>query len=206
MIPKDFITEWRQFAPWLLDAQIEQDLIISRVLAEMFAHPLIQPAFAFRGGTALYKLHLLPPARYSEDIDLVQITPEPIGSLVSAIRTLLDSWLGAPNRAFKENGVTLTYRFVSETLPPIPLKLKIEINSREHLAVFGLLPKTLTIKSRWFTGQATLLTYCLEELLATKLRALYQRRKGRDLFDLWLGLTQGQADPQQILTAFHLYL
>ena len=28
---------------------------------------------AFRGGTALYKLHLRPNARYSEDLDLVQV-------------------------------------------------------------------------------------------------------------------------------------
>ena len=38
--------------------------------------------------------------------------------------------------------------------------------------------------SRWFTGAAKVLTYDLDELLGTKLRALYQRKKGRDLFDL----------------------
>ena len=39
--------------------------------------------------------------------------------------------------------------------------------------------------SPWFTGATDIITYELDELMATKLRALYQRRKGRDLFDIW---------------------
>ena len=49
-------------------------------------------------------------------------------------------------------------------------------------------------------------TYSLEELLGTKLRALYQRRKGRDLFDLWAGLTMGKANPDKIVEAFQGYM
>jgi len=39
------------------------------------------------------------------------------------------------------------------------------------------------------------LTFEPAELVATKLRALYQRRMGRDLFDLWLALTHIGLDP-----------
>lgn len=60
MIPKDFITEWRDRAPWVSDRQVEQDLVISRALVELFSHPTIANTLAFRGGTALYKLHLRP--------------------------------------------------------------------------------------------------------------------------------------------------
>ena len=79
MIPHDYITEWRAQAPWVQDLQVEQDLVISRALVDIFNHPLLAKSLAFRGGTALYKLHLKPPARYSEDIDLVQINAEPAG-------------------------------------------------------------------------------------------------------------------------------
>jgi hypothetical protein len=72
VIPKDFITEWRDRAPWAMDRQVEQDLVISRALVELFSRKPIAEALAFRGGTALYKLHMKPAARYSEDIDLVQ--------------------------------------------------------------------------------------------------------------------------------------
>ena len=90
MIPQDFITEWRAHAPWVQDVQVEQDLVISRALVEMFRVPELADALAFRGGTALYKLHLHPPARYSEDIDLVQVRSEPIGGTLDRLKAVLE--------------------------------------------------------------------------------------------------------------------
>jgi hypothetical protein len=72
MIPEAAITHWRNVVPWPPDAQVEQDLILSRALVEMFGNPRLSKALLLRGGTALYKLGVLPPRRYSEDIDLVQ--------------------------------------------------------------------------------------------------------------------------------------
>lgn len=54
MIPRDYITEWRAEAPWVQDFQVEQDLVISRALVEIFSNPVLHDALAFRGGTALY--------------------------------------------------------------------------------------------------------------------------------------------------------
>ena len=85
MIPRDYITEWRARAPWVGDFQVEQDLVINRTLVEIFSHPHLRESLVFRGGTALYKLHIDPPARYSEDIDLVQIRAEPIGPTLNAL-------------------------------------------------------------------------------------------------------------------------
>jgi len=79
-------TDGRGHAPWKLDAQVDQDLVISRALVEIFRAPGLADSLAFRGATALYKLHLLPPARYSEDIDLVQVTPGSIGPTLKGIR------------------------------------------------------------------------------------------------------------------------
>lgn len=202
MIPKDFITEWRDRSPWVLDRQVEQDLVISRALVELFSRAPIADTLAFRGGTALYKLHLTPPARYSEDIDLVQTRPGGIGEVLDAIHAALDPWLGKPK--WKQSGgrVTLSYRFESEDVPPVGLKLKVEINSREHFTVHGLEPHRFEVASRWFTGAATLLTYDLDELLGTKLRALYQRKKGRDLFDLGLALQRDDVAPERVVEAF----
>jgi hypothetical protein len=73
VIPRDYITEWRARAPWTDNAQVEQDLAICRALVNIFSHPVLSDALAFRGGTALYKLYLTPAARYSEDIDFVQV-------------------------------------------------------------------------------------------------------------------------------------
>ena len=67
MIPLAQITQWRQTAPWSDDLQVEQDLILSRIIIEIFADPFLYQELAFRGGTALHKLFFTPPARYSED-------------------------------------------------------------------------------------------------------------------------------------------
>ncbi|EQD36876.1 hypothetical protein B1B_16360, partial [mine drainage metagenome] len=126
MIPRDYITEWRAQAPWVQDFQVEQDLVISRALVEIFSHSVLKDALAFRGGTALYKLYLRPPARYSEDIDLVQMRAEPAGPMMEALRAVLDPWLGRPQWKQTEGRVTFNYRFSSEDTPPVPLKLKVE--------------------------------------------------------------------------------
>ena len=132
MIPIDFITEWRQVAPWPSNEQVEQDLIISRVIVETFNQVQISKRLAWRGGTALHKLYLLSTPRYSEDIDLVQIDAEPIGDTLVALRRALDPWLGEPRRVFKEGRVNLVYRVYSEGPPVVRLRFKIEINTREH--------------------------------------------------------------------------
>jgi predicted nucleotidyltransferase component of viral defense system len=206
VIPQDFITEWRAHAPWVQDVQVEQDLIISRTLVAVFRVPELAEALAFRGGTALYKLHLRPPARYSEDIDLVQVRPEPIGATLDRLKAVLDPWLGEPRRDQKEGRVNLVYRMRAEGPAALPMRLKVEINTREHFDVAGHALSSFEVRSRWFTGQALIRTFTLDELLATKLRALYQRKKGRDLFDLWYALKSGQVDAHQVVALFGRYM
>ena len=206
MIPRAYIVEWRSNAPWKSDAQVEQDLIISRLLAEFFLNSVIQNTLLFRGGTALHKLFLGPPVRYSEDLDLVQKEVGPIGPVLSAIRGIGDPLLGNPRTHQKEDSVMLIYRADSEIRPIVPLRIQIEVNTREHFIVFPALKKHFDLRSRWFSGECEVNTYFLEELLATKLRALYQRKKGRDLFDLWYGLTKGKAEPEKVVEAFRRYL
>jgi predicted nucleotidyltransferase component of viral defense system len=206
VIPRDYITEWRSEAPWVRNDQVEQDLAISRAIVEIFSHPLLRDALAFRGGTALYKLHIRPAARYSEDIDLVQTKAEAAGPMMDALRQILDSWLGVPKWKQTEGRVTFGYRFQSEDAPSLPLKLKVEINTREHFSVFGLTKVPFGVKSRWFQGTCEINTYELDELLGTKLRALYQRKAGRDLFDLAVALGSSHADAQRIVTVFLHYM
>lgn len=98
MIPKNFIIEWSSVAPWPQLEQIEQDLIITTALLKIYQHPALRGKIAFRGGTALNKLYFNMPTRYSEDIDLVQVTGEPIGQTIMMLREVMDSWLGSPKR------------------------------------------------------------------------------------------------------------
>ena len=187
MIPQQYITEWSEIAPWKANEQVEQDLIICRALVELFSDEFITEKVAFRGGTAIHKLFLEPQLRFSEDIDLVQIAAELIGSSIDKIRKLL-SFLGEPKIKQKDRNTTLIFNFESEMQSVQILKLKVEINCREHFSVFDLKKKTFNVNSLWFNGQCNITTYEFEELLGTKLRALYQRKKGRDLYDLFKAL------------------
>ena len=206
MIPKADIVAWRQVAPWISDAQVEQDLIISRAIVSMFREKIIAEQLAFRGGTALHKLYFNHARRYSEDIDMVQVVPGPIGGLLDLLQEVLNAFLGRPRRKQKESSVVLTYRMDSEGPPVVPLRVKVEINTREHFTVSGYHQRPFRVHSRWFTGECLVTTFELEELLATKVRALYQRRKGRDLFDLWYGLKEAGADADRIVNIFREYM
>ena len=93
MIPRAYLQEWNQTAPWPDPAQVEQDLIICRALCDLFQNEWLCDRIAFRGGTAIHKLLFKTPLRYSEDIDLIQLQPGPIGETVDAIRTAL-AWMG----------------------------------------------------------------------------------------------------------------
>jgi predicted nucleotidyltransferase component of viral defense system len=84
MIPVAQITQWRTTAPWADDMQVEQDLILSRIIVEIFSDPFLKKELAFRGGTALHKLFFSPAARYSEDIDLVRTSKGPISEIADA--------------------------------------------------------------------------------------------------------------------------
>ena len=206
MIPRDHVTAWRATAPWVEDSQVEQDLIISRALVEIFSNPLLAETLAFRGGTALYKLHLTPAPRYSEDIDLVQMRAEPAGEMMSTLREVLDPWLGEPQWKQTSGRITFVYRVDSEAMPSTQLRVKFEINSREHFSVFGLTKEPFSVDSRWFSGDADISSFELDELFGTKLRALYQRRKGRDLFDLALALERDAINRSRVVQAFLEYM
>ena len=100
----------------------------------------------------------------------------------------------------------LLYRFETTVLPVQRMRVKVEINTREHFSVDGLQHVPFAVASPWYSAKELITTFTLEELLATKMRALFQRRKGRDLYDLWLGLTMRDPDEAHIIECLGAYL
>lgn len=206
MIDNQSLVYWRQFAPWVNSRQIEQDLVISRALIDMFNHPLLKSELAFRGGTALQKCFYETATRYSEDIDCVQITSNPIGPVFDALREVLEPWLGKPKVKQGHGRATLIYKFESTEPSNSKMSLKVEINTREHYNFLGLIGKSFYLDSPWYSGNCQIQTYQLDELLGTKLRALFQRKKGRDLFDMARAIELLPINLELILYCFYKYL
>ena len=203
MIPTAYITAWSRVAPWPADEQIEQDLVLSRLIIEIANHPELSDELVFRGGTWLHKLALPEPLRYSEDLDYVRVSHGPIGPVLDAIRDI-GGQLG-----MDANTDVGTYPKVRLRAPfesgAGRMRVKIEINTYETSPARPHRRAPYRVDSPWWTGTADVLTFQLEELVATKLRALFQRKKGRDLFDLWLALTVLGLDPAEIVASFGPY-
>jgi len=207
MIPAQNVVAWGAVVPWSDQRQVEQDLIIGRALVEIFSDDMLRDAVRLRGGTALNKLHFPKPMRYSEDIDLVRTSGGPIGPILDRLRVVLEPWLGRAR--FDQSPVAPKFRFRvdAEDGSGVPIRLKVEINTRETQAFDGPASLPLKIDNPWFSGEASISTFSREEMLAAKLRALLQRDQGRDLYDLAHALEVFQnLDIARLVEMFGRYL
>jgi len=144
MIPKPHIAKWQDHAPWKQFYQVEQDLVISRALVEIFSDDFLRENLAFRGGTALHKLYLNPAPRYSEDIDLVQIKAGPIKPIMERLKEVITFFEEPRKTQVKGHGAKALYRFTSE-YEEIRLRLKLEINCKEHFNRANALKNSTTM-------------------------------------------------------------
>ena len=202
MITRADIASWSISHPWNSAHQVEQDLLLSQAICAIGNDDYLGEELVFRGGTALHKLFLPHPYRYSEDLDYVRTTGGGIGE-VSRRLTDLGKFLGYSVRTEMGKFPKVFWRFLFED--GAAGKIKIEINTFERHSAFPLQCKELAVSNPYYQGMAKVQTYQAEELIASKLRALYQRTKGRDLFDIWLALTVLHLDAEQIMEAFKQY-
>ena len=207
MIPAQNVVAWGNVVPWSDERQVEQDLIISRALVEIFSDDTLLESLRVRGGTALNKLHFSEPLRYSEDIDLVRTSAGPIGPVLDRLRGVLEPWLGRAKFDQSPVAPKLRFRVKAEDGIGVPIRLKIEINTREIESFDAPAMLPLEVSNPWFSGIAVIPTYSREEMLATKLRALLQRDKGRDLYDLAHALEAFERlDVERVVEIFGRYL
>jgi predicted nucleotidyltransferase component of viral defense system len=206
MIPAMNIVAWGRTVPWVEQRQVEQDLVMARALVEIFSDDFLRTQLRFRGGTALNKLHLPKALRYSEDIDLTRTTEGKLGPVLDRLRAVLQPWMGHAHYDLGLIGPALTFTMEAED-KAVPIRVKIEMATRERIAYDGPRTVPFTVQNPWFTGSANIETFSKEEILATKLRALLQREKGRDLVDLsHAHAVFGDLDHSRVVTLFGKYL
>ena len=203
MIAQADVQHWRTKVPWVAADNVEQDLVLSRLIVEIANHSLLGEELVFRGGTCLHKIWLDRPWRYSEDLDYVRRTAGGVGEVLDALRDVADR-VGF-ERVRTDVRQHPKVRLHSTFVTGMPMRVKIEMNTFERSPARPIVSKPYAVDSPWFTGSADVATFVIEELVATKIRALYQRRKGRDLFDLWLAIAQAGVQPRDIADCFGPY-
>jgi len=203
LIPRAAIVEWGRRVAWPTDDQTEQDLLLSRLIVEIGNDPYLGDELVFRGGTCLHKLHSDRAYRYSEDLDYVRRTAGGIGALTHAVRAIGERLgMEVRTRIGQHPKVYLRAPFESGSGR---LRVKVEANTFERSPTRSLIRIPHAVESAWFVGTAEVTTFSLPELVSTKIRALFQRSKGRDLFDLWLALVQLGVPPGDLVECFAPY-
>lgn len=228
MIPLKEIVPWRKSAPWASDLMVEQDYLLSQAVELIFRDPKLGTQLAMRGGTVLHKGHLAPASRYSEDIDLVLVEPRRShrgieADLVQVLKPLLGkpseaviAWvtLFIRNLASKSKIARLVYRYSPTDQSGAIAALKVEVNLNETKSFYPLTQVLIDVPTPGGVAPTRIpvVSYDVNEMLGTKLRALLQREHGRDLFDLWYAWHHCKQagtnviDPAKVGEAFRFYL
>ena len=220
-ITRQDILAHQAVVPWAAQYQVEQDLLLCRSMAALFDDDFLSGQIAMRGGTLLHKAHLAPASRYSEDINLVVVGTRPEDHVRRAIRRVLTDVLGEPktsvwdtlklalrNAVQPSRVLRMTYSLPSIIEPGRMLDIVIEANVTErkpHRAVVEI-PFSLPFRDK--PVQTRIKGYDIHEMLGTKMRAMFQRKRGRDLFDLYWALTKSAkpVDPAAIIESFQHYM
>jgi len=167
----------------------ELDYRLVHALRAIYTDPFLRDRLYLKGGTALNKLYLPGASRLSVDLDFnaigtkEQVLQErtPIGEAIAAALEKQDSSYDLTYRG-RYDQLTVYARFapLSGTARQ---RLKLEVSFIERFAILGRVEHSLVPAP--FDEPLTVNTYHLEELTSTKLRALHDRRKGRDIYDLF---------------------
>lgn len=206
-IPSVAVTAWRRVRPWRDDRQVEQDLYLSRAAIAIAVHPALADTLAWRGGTCLHKLRLDAPRRYSEDLDYVQVGgAADLGWMIDALRdAAVDA--GMLMTGSQHSKVRVKGFFGAKSNFGAAVKVKVEVNVDDAEPAMGLEKVRHEIDAtRWWSGGADILTYQPPELIGTKFRALAQRSKGRDLWDVDLARRELGIDDTELAACAVHYL
>lgn len=197
MIPHREILALR--AEWSLRADvIEKDWALGWVLAGIAAHPQLA-TWVFKGGTCLRKSYY-ETYRFSEDLDFTVVSngpdePEQVTTIFREISTWLADNAGLELSIDDRSFVTrrnlrgqptllgrVAYRGPSN--PPVLPKLKIDVTGDELVVNRPVRRSVLHPYSDAPRPAAAIACYSIVDLLAEKLRALAQRCRPRDLYDV----------------------
>lgn len=188
---RNLVTEWN-----LREDVIEKDYVIGWLLWGIGANPDLNSHWAFKGGTSLKKCYI-ETYRFSEDLDFTVMPggPDKPETIEPLIKSVLE-------RVHEESGIDFSIS------PPVfkhydkylctegsiyyrgprgdsrPARMKLDINGSEKAVRPTILRKISHSYSDALPDPATVRCYAFEEVFAEKLRAMGERGRPRDLYDI----------------------
>ena len=157
----------------------------------------------FRGGTAIHKLVLPTPGRFSEDLDLIYIANARIGPMLDCFREALDWFEG--KISFDRGGKHFRFDFIPEDKPNERQRMIIEFNTTEKVFAEEPIAYNFQVDNPWYSGAADVWSFPPEDLMVSKLHALLSRDKHRDLFDFYDTRARLNMDIGRVMQACTFY-
>ena len=192
-----------QSLPDLLFAELDYRLV--KTLQALYSDDFLSKRLCMKGGTAINKLYLAETSRLSVDLDFNHLgSKEEVLKEKHVVRELIMELLNKQDNSYdvhyeRAYGLTRIKARYKTVGGPVQ-NFKIEISHVERFPIISPVKKKIKTPD----GLADIVTYTLEELTATKLRALLERFKGRDIYDLFF-ISQLKPDPKIIRKMFLYY-
>ncbi len=189
-------------AEWQLRPDVvEKDYALGWLLAAMPAHPDTAERWIFKGGTCIKKC-FLETYRFSEDLDfsLLQDAPYTENEIKQALQVLASTaaelsgiefptdWVDVRDQRNKQGLQTfqgrISYRGpLAWNRPELP-RILIDITRHEPVLDPPMVRPVFHPYPDELPGNTAVLTYSFDELMAEKTRALFERCRPRDLYDV----------------------
>lgn len=180
----------------LLSSTIEKDYILGWMLIGIQNHPQTKDSWVFKGGTCLKKC-FFNQYRFSEDLDFTLIDPDQVTeeTLLPILKEIAE-WIYEqsgieipeklifldPHRSLTIQG-KLSYRGPLNQPIPYP-SIKLDLTASEQIVLKPEKRVVFHDYSDLPNKKPQILSYSYEEIFAEKLRALAERARPRDLYDV----------------------
>ena len=200
-IKKEQIEEWAAKKHFQEEAHAEIDLRLEFLLNATYQKEWLRKHLIFKGGTALHKIHLKENLRFSEDIDLEHRQNQKMFETINQILHLFEE-LDMEGKGINQKNNYKILSFYNSEITNQRERVKMEIGYKEDFSILGYTEKILDINNVCFASKVLVNTYDINEILSQKTRALYQRFKGRDLYDLFVSRLHPDFDIEKIAKCF----
>jgi predicted nucleotidyltransferase component of viral defense system len=179
---------------------VEKDYVLGLLLGAIFSHEALKADWFFKGGTCLRKCYF-ETYRFSEDLDFTLRNPDHLKQ-----EFLIAAFLETADRIYEQSGIELLrdaiafevyknprgrssvlgrigYRGPLQRRGSVP-RVKLDLTDDEHIVLKPVWREVHHPYQDRPDEGIHALSYCYEELFAEKIRALAERMRPRDLYDV----------------------